>query len=222
MKQSPIFSKTYDLVAWIIPVTIQFPRQQRFVMAAALQREALRFQELLIEAVHHPNPDSSLRAADAELDKLRTHLRLSLEMRLIKPGQYEHAARMTTEIGKLLGGWKSTQAARGRQTPSAGSQLWGRAVGCAAARGTIIIGTPAVRTATGTYPTTSITTLGFGWFPMTLTCRPVKPGIAEIQDEAHGWSGERCLPAGHSQRRPSLAGWFYPRQPNIKRACALW
>ncbi len=60
MKQSPIFSKTYDLVAWLIPVTVKFPRQQRFVMAAALQREALRFQELLIEAVHQTDTASSL------------------------------------------------------------------------------------------------------------------------------------------------------------------
>ena len=52
MKQSPIFARTYDFVAWLIPLTIKFPRSQRFVMAAALQRESLRFQELLIEASH--------------------------------------------------------------------------------------------------------------------------------------------------------------------------
>ena len=91
MKQSPIFGKTYDFVAWIIPMTIKFPRQQRFVMAAALQREALRFQELLIEAVHQKQPAVTLRAADAELDKVRTHLRMSLDLGLIQIGQYEHA-----------------------------------------------------------------------------------------------------------------------------------
>ena len=123
MKQSPIFSKTYDLVAWLIPLTVKFPRQHRFVMAAALQREALRFQELLIEAVHQPLPDDALRAADAELDKLRTHLRMSLDLALIKPGQYEHAARMTTEIGKLLGGWKSSLTTRGQRINNVDSQL---------------------------------------------------------------------------------------------------
>lgn len=106
MKQSPIFSKTYDFVAWLIPLTVKFPRQQRFVMAAALQREALRFQELLIEAAHQPKPGERLIVADAELDKVRTHLRMSLDMGLISSGQYEHAARMLVEIGKLLGGWK--------------------------------------------------------------------------------------------------------------------
>lgn len=126
-KQSPIFTKTYDLVAWLVPLTVKFPRQQRFVMAAALQREALRLQELLIEAVHQPQPRPSLDAADAELDKLRTHLRLCLDLKLIGPGQYEHAARMTAEIGKLLGGWKAAlskvQAARGQPVGSAAPPL---------------------------------------------------------------------------------------------------
>ena len=108
MKQSPIFSRTYDLVAWLIPLTIKFPRSQRFVMAATLQREAIRFQELLIEAAHQKNKPDLLRSADAELDKVRTHLRMSLEMGLIQAGQYEHSARMMTEIGRLLGGWLKT------------------------------------------------------------------------------------------------------------------
>ncbi|HSF82805.1 MAG TPA: diversity-generating retroelement protein Avd [Anaerolineales bacterium] len=122
MKQSPIFSKTYDLVAWLLPVTIKFPRQQRFVLATALQGEALRFQGLLIQAVHEPEPLKTLRAADAELDKLRTHLRLSLDLKLIGPGQYEHAARMTTEIGRLLGGWNSSLAARSQRAQVAAVQ----------------------------------------------------------------------------------------------------
>jgi four helix bundle protein len=106
LKQSPIFSKTYDFVAWIIPLTVKFPRQQRFVMAAALQREALCFQERLIEAAHQRQPGEMLITADAELDKLRTHLRLCRDLGLVSPGQYEHAAGMLVEMGRLLGGWQ--------------------------------------------------------------------------------------------------------------------
>jgi len=74
-------------------------------MAATLQQETLRFQELLIEAAHQPQPREKLAEADAELDKLRTHLRLCHDLDLVNPGQYEHAAQMLTEIGRLLGGW---------------------------------------------------------------------------------------------------------------------
>lgn len=108
MNQSPIFSKTYDFVAWLIPLTVKFPRQQRFVMAEALQQEALHFQGLLIEAAHQRNPQEKLDAADAELDKVRTHLRLSRDLELVSPGQYEHAACMLVEVGRLLGGWKKS------------------------------------------------------------------------------------------------------------------
>ncbi len=80
-------------------------------MAAALQHEALRFQELLIEATHAASPKSTLHQADAELDKLRTHLRLCLDFKLVSPGQYAHAARLLTEMGKLLGGWLKTTPA---------------------------------------------------------------------------------------------------------------
>lgn len=108
MKQSPIFNKTYDFVKWLIPLTVGFPRQQRFVLAAALQQEALSLQGLLIEAVHQPDPSPKLVAADAELDKLRTHLRLCHDLKLISRGQYEQAANMLVEIGRLLGGWKKS------------------------------------------------------------------------------------------------------------------
>ncbi len=112
MSQSPIFNKTYDFVAWLLPLTIKFPRQQRFVLAAALQGEALCFQGLLMEAVHSRRPLDRLDAADAELDKVRTHVRLCRDLGLISPGQYAHAARLLTEIGRLLGGWKKSLPSR--------------------------------------------------------------------------------------------------------------
>ncbi|MBT7071948.1 MAG: diversity-generating retroelement protein Avd [Anaerolineae bacterium] len=106
MQQSPIFSKTYDFLLWLLPLTAKFPRQQRFVLASTLQQDGLKFQEYLIEAVHKKGDITPLQAADIELDKLRTHLRMSRDLKLITPSQYEHAARMLVEIGKLLGGWQ--------------------------------------------------------------------------------------------------------------------
>jgi hypothetical protein len=112
-KESPIFSKTYDFIAWLIPLTVKFPRQQRFVLAAVLQKDALRFQELLVEAAHSEKMGEHLNQADIELDKLRLHLRLARDLAYISEGQYEHAARQFVEIGKLLGGWKKSVATRG-------------------------------------------------------------------------------------------------------------
>jgi hypothetical protein len=108
MKQSPIFTRTYDLLKWLVPATIKFPRQQRFVLALALQQTALRFQEQIIEAVHAAQPRDVLQQADATLAKLRLHLRLSHDLGLLGEGQFRHVAKMVEEIGKLLGGWLKT------------------------------------------------------------------------------------------------------------------
>ncbi len=108
MKESPIFTRTYDLVRWLIPLTVKFPRSQRFVVAEALQHTALSFQECLIEAGSNERPLMLLKEADTILTKLRLYLRLSRDLELISLGQYAHAAEMVTEIGRLLGGWQKS------------------------------------------------------------------------------------------------------------------
>jgi four helix bundle protein len=108
--ESPIFSRCYDLLLWLIPLTLKFPRQQRFVIAEATQRAALGLHERLIEASHAAPAETSgaLGKADIELDKLRHYLRLCRDLDLISTGQYEHAAGKLAEIGRLLGGWRKS------------------------------------------------------------------------------------------------------------------
>jgi cytosine/adenosine deaminase-related metal-dependent hydrolase len=108
MKESPIFTKTYDLLLWLMPATIKFPREQRFVLARAVQETALRFQERLIEAgvSHGRTQTRALVQADVELTKLLFYLRLCQDMKLLKLNQYRHVAEMVAEVGRLLGGWR--------------------------------------------------------------------------------------------------------------------
>lgn len=114
MKQSPIFVKTYDLMAWLIPRTLAFPKSQRGVLARQIQARTFELYELFVDAGMSDNPLPLLRQADATLTKLRAYLRLSKELKLISIGQYDHAARMVAEVGRLLGGWlKSVTAAAG-------------------------------------------------------------------------------------------------------------
>jgi len=102
-----IFTRTYDLLTWIIPRTIAFPRSQRFVVTKRLQDAALNFQERIIEANRLQGQPrlKQLRQADAELDKVRLYLRLVVRWEWLSEGQYRHASRMVKEIGNLLGGW---------------------------------------------------------------------------------------------------------------------
>lgn len=110
MKESPIFTRTHDLLLWLIPHTLQFPREQRFVMAKRVQDTALDLQEYLLEAALSKGPRQVelLGQADIALAKLRFHLRLCHELHLMQGGQYWHAANITTEVGRLLGGWQKS------------------------------------------------------------------------------------------------------------------
>ena len=71
MRESPIFVRTYDLLRWLIPITIKFPRQQRFVLAEAVQQAAFTLHEQFVEAAYASQPLPILRQADVTLTRLR-------------------------------------------------------------------------------------------------------------------------------------------------------
>ncbi len=108
MAETPLFTKTFDFVTWLLAVTNHFPRSQRFIVTRRLLDAALNFQELLVEANARRGGArlGKLDLADAELDKVRLYLRLSYHWKWLSSGQYGHAAHQVTEIGKLLGSWK--------------------------------------------------------------------------------------------------------------------
>ncbi len=108
MKESPIFSRTYDLLLWLIPQAQKFPRAHRFGVGERVIRLALDFQELLIAAGLSAGGrrKEMLQEADIQLAKLRQVLRLCKDLEIFNIGQYEHVAQMLVEIGRLLGGWQ--------------------------------------------------------------------------------------------------------------------
>jgi hypothetical protein len=114
-----IFAKTYDFLAWLVPLTNNFPRAQRATVTQRLLDAALDYLERLVDAntVRGLARLKLLEAADAEMDKVRLYLRLAHHWHWITPGQYEHAGRLIAELGRLLGGWQKTT----RQQSAAGS-----------------------------------------------------------------------------------------------------
>jgi len=102
-----IFTKTYDLLTWLMPITEGFPKSQRFVLAKRLQDTTFDFYELIVRARRSPDRAKVLFEADLKLEQLRLYARLCVDekLRLLSPDQYEQAARRLDEIGRLLGSW---------------------------------------------------------------------------------------------------------------------
>lgn len=105
--QSPLFAKTYDFLLWLLPVTLKFPKSQRFLLAERLSTMALEFYDTILDAVMEPEQQGAhLDKADKLLAKLRLYIRLSFDVGCLSQGQWEHAVRRVDELGRLLGGWK--------------------------------------------------------------------------------------------------------------------
>jgi len=113
--QSPLFVKAYDFLLWLIPLTLKYPKSQRFLLAERLSRMALDFYDLILEAVMEPGQQGErLDQADRLLTKIRLYLRLSYDLHCISLGQLEHAARLIDEMGRLIGGWKRKRVQEGK------------------------------------------------------------------------------------------------------------
>src|SRR5689334_5386712 len=79
-----IFSRVYDLLAWLVPKGEAFPRPFRQTVTARLMNAALDVPEQLLEAQSRRGaaPRDSLAQADASLNKLRLYVRLAHNWRL--------------------------------------------------------------------------------------------------------------------------------------------
>ncbi len=103
-----IFSRTFDLLEWLLPKSERFP-----TVTQRLMDDALDLQEALAAAEPRRGRSrvSALRDADAALGRLRVYLRLAHRWRWLSDGQYEHVGGMVAEIGRLLGGWLRSERA---------------------------------------------------------------------------------------------------------------
>ena len=102
-----IFTRTYDLLNWLLPKGNHFPKVYRNTVTQRLMASALDFQEALFDAQAYSGKVRlrHLRQADAHLNKVRSYLKLIHHWDWLSLGQYEHVSRMIAEIGRLLGGW---------------------------------------------------------------------------------------------------------------------
>ena len=105
--ETPIFTRTFDFLAWLLPMTNHFPRNVRHSFTKRLLDAAFDLREHLESANLRRGLQRTerLRLADDALARIRVYLRLAFRLGWLTDGQFQHAALMEVEIGKLLGAW---------------------------------------------------------------------------------------------------------------------
>ena len=121
-REMPIFTRTYDLLTWLLPITNDFPRAHRHTVTRRLLDAAFDLRERLEEANLRRGTARrrQLDRADEALARLRLYLRLAARWGRLSGGQYKHASTMTVEIGRLLGGWQKKVRGTGQVESGAG------------------------------------------------------------------------------------------------------
>jgi len=107
-EEMPLFTRTFDVLSWLLPASHHFPRAHRYDFTRRLLDAAFDLRERLEEADLRQGHRriERLREADEALARVRVYLRLASRLGWLSDGQYGHAAEMVAEIGRLLGGWQ--------------------------------------------------------------------------------------------------------------------
>lgn len=87
----------------------QFPRYERYLMAAEIRGSMYRIIRLVIMANQTKGSKKPLQdEIDVELDVLRTFIDMAADkdMRYISLGAHEEWSKELSEIGRMLNGWK--------------------------------------------------------------------------------------------------------------------
>ena len=106
--EMPIFTRTFDFLGWLLPVSNHFPKVRRHDFTHRLLDAAFDLRERLEEANQRRGDArrERLERADEALSRVRVYLRLAEKLGWLSSGQYGHAAEQVAEIGRLLGGWR--------------------------------------------------------------------------------------------------------------------
>ncbi|MBE6101616.1 MAG: diversity-generating retroelement protein Avd [Selenomonas ruminantium] len=99
------------MIGYMYIVLRQYPKSEKFVLAAETKRAALELMELIISCNKHYMKKTTMRDMDIQLDTLRAMVRLGHTLGFLKNHPYEVLSGKIDEIGRMIGGWmKSIQA----------------------------------------------------------------------------------------------------------------
>lgn len=105
--EAPIYVAAYDLARLVLERTVQFPRNQRFVLARRMEEAALDLLDAITVALYHPRLRADrLLAADAALTRLRVSTRLARDLQVLAVKAALELGRRMAEVGQQLGGWQ--------------------------------------------------------------------------------------------------------------------
>ena len=105
MEDLKILQKVYDMMKYGYEALAQFPKSEKFTLAADMKRCMDIILERVIEAHKKYYKKTTLQELDVEIAKLKAYIRLAQDLGFLPFKKYEVWSGMIVEIGKMVGGW---------------------------------------------------------------------------------------------------------------------
>lgn len=103
-----IRQKTEAMIEYAYIALRQFPAHERHVLSAEIRQRLWNLLHLIVLAHKRYHKKNALQDLDAQVDLLRSQVRLAHSMGYINAQKYETWARHNDEIGRMVGGWLKT------------------------------------------------------------------------------------------------------------------
>lgn len=100
-----IRQKCEEMIEYGYVALRQFPKHERHVLAAEIRLSMLRVLRLIVVTNKRYHKKTTLQDLDAELDLLRSMVRLAFSLKYMDVKKYEVWSGYFFEIGRMVGGW---------------------------------------------------------------------------------------------------------------------
>jgi four helix bundle protein len=97
--------KTEDMIAYAYVALRQFPKSERHVLSQEIRQSLWRLLRLIVVCNRRYYKKTTLQDLDAELDLLRSQVRMAQSLGYLPFKKYEVWSRMLDEVGRMVGGW---------------------------------------------------------------------------------------------------------------------
>ena len=101
-----------ELTLWVMQRAAKMPRAHKFTVGDRLVETCLEVTTSLVEASFKRDKRALLARASRGLTRARLLARLAHRLGLISEKQSLYFGSESTEVGKMLGGWKRSQVRR--------------------------------------------------------------------------------------------------------------
>jgi four helix bundle protein len=107
------WGKAHELVLEIYRLTSSFPKIEDYCLTSQIRRAAISVPSNIAEGFKRKSAKDSnhfYNIADGSLEEVKYQLILSKDLGYISIMEYENIFKLTEEVGKMLSGWKKSQA----------------------------------------------------------------------------------------------------------------